>query len=230
MGPHELGPRRECRHAPVGRPPGRAARGARRDGVLRQRRPRSRGHERAVRGPARGLPRRDLHRPHERAADAEPRGEHGWRPHLAQARRQPGPRHRHEGLPRPQGLLARAHPPVGHGGGPLHGEEDPLLRFPGPPALGGPLGLRPGGRDGGTVGVPGPLRAARRRPARRDALGPGCGRGKRGSGGRLRGAVLRRRLRRDALPRRLGPGRPHALGGPRRRLLRVPVLLGRARP
>ena len=50
VGPHELGPRRQPRHAALAAPAGRPARRGRRDDLLRQRRRRLAQHERLLRG------------------------------------------------------------------------------------------------------------------------------------------------------------------------------------
>ena len=99
------------------------------------------------------VPGRDLHRPRPRQADAEPRLQQRPRPHLDEVRGQPGARPRAEGVPRPEGVLARAHAPLGHGHRARRPAQGPLLRLARSEALGDAERLRAGGRDGRRVGV-----------------------------------------------------------------------------
>ena len=89
------------------------------------------------------------------------------RPHLDQVPRQPGARHRPEGLSRSEGLLARAAAALGDGGRAARPAQGELLLLPGPEAMEAPERLRSSGGGRRDLGVPGPLRAAGgRRPER----------------------------------------------------------------
>ena len=125
---------------------------------------------------------------------------HGQGPHLeAVQQRGPGPGHRLQRVPRPEGLLGRDVRTLDHGGLPRHRAPHLLLLLPRPHPLDRAVQLRRGGHHLGGVGVPGLLPAAGRRQLQGGQVGP------RGHGGRLR-PVLRGQLGRLHLhPRRDPP-------------------------
>ncbi len=131
LGPHELGPRRQRRHAPLAEPPRGARRGGRRHGVLRQRGRGSGQLQRALppSGPRPVVPGGHLHRRRPRPADPERRVQQRPRPDMDPVRRQPGDRPRPRELPRPEGVLVRPRQAMDHGHGAGRPAQGPLLRI-----------------------------------------------------------------------------------------------------
>ena len=135
--------------------------------------------------------------------DAEPRVQQRSRPHVDQVRRQPGARSRAEGLPRPQGVLARPVEALGDGGRTARPAQGALLRLVRPQGVGdtrATSGQRVRRVACGSARTCSRCRSTAR-PERR-ALGARRRHQPRRARWRLGRPVLRRTLRRHALRRR----------------------------